>query len=73
MTGQGAARCPSTPAARTKCQVSYDDSTGNRTVTGPLGEQETYKFTTSQNMPKVNEIDRAANSPVASATRNFHL
>jgi hypothetical protein len=28
-------------------QVSYDDSTGNRTVTNPLGEQETFKFTTS--------------------------
>ena len=52
-------------------QVSYDDSTGNRTVTGPLGNAETYKFTTSNNMQKVNEIDRAANSPVVSATRSF--
>ena len=45
--------------------------TGNRTVTGPLGNAETYKFTSSQNMKKVNAIDRAANSPVASATRHF--
>jgi YD repeat-containing protein len=52
-------------------QVAYDDSTGNRTVTGPLGEADTYKFTTSQNISKVNEIDRAAASPVASGTRTF--
>ena len=52
-------------------QISYDDSTGNRTVTNPLGETETYKFTTLQGVPKVSEIDRAASSPVASATRNF--
>ena len=51
--------------------MSYDDSTGNRTVTGPLGDAETYKFTSSKNMLKVNEIDRAASSPVASATRTF--
>ena len=52
-------------------QISYDDSTGNRTVTGPLGNAETYKYTTLQGVPKVSEIDRAANSPVASATENF--
>lgn len=51
--------------------VSYDDTTGNRTVTGPLGIQETYKFTTLQGVPKVNEIDRAANGTVAAATRTF--
>jgi RHS repeat-associated protein len=51
--------------------ISYDDSTGNRTVTGPLGIQETYKFTTLQGIPKLSEIDRAANSPVAAATRLF--
>ena len=52
-------------------QVSYDDATGNRTVTGPLGIEETYKFTTLQGVPKVTEIDRAANGSVAAATRTF--
>lgn len=52
-------------------QVSYDDSTGNRTVTQPLGEQDTYKFTTLQGVPKISEIDRAASSPVTAATRLF--
>ena len=32
---------------------------------------ETYKFTSSKNMLKVSEIDRAATSPVASASRYF--
>jgi RHS repeat-associated protein len=50
-------------------QVSYDDSTGNRTVTGPLGIQETYKFTALQGVPKLTEIDRAANGTVTAATR----
>jgi hypothetical protein len=30
---------------------------GSRTVTGPLGDQTVYKFTTLQNSPKVTEID----------------
>ena len=51
--------------------VSYDDTTGNRIVTGPLGIVETYKFTPMQGVPKVTEIDRAANSPVASATETI--
>jgi YD repeat-containing protein len=51
--------------------ISYNDTNGQRTVTGPLGNAETYKFTTLQGVSKVNEIDRAANSPVASATRTF--
>jgi YD repeat-containing protein len=50
---------------------SYDDTTGNRTVTGPLGGIETYKFTTLQGVPKVTEIDRAANGTVAAATRTM--
>ncbi len=52
-------------------QISYDDSTGNRTVTNALGNAETFKFTTDHNKLKVTEIDRAANSPVASGTRTF--
>lgn len=51
--------------------VTYDDSTGNRTVTGPLGIQETYKFTTLQGVSKLTEIDRAANGTVTAATRTF--
>ena len=51
--------------------VYYDDTTGNRVVKGPLGIVETYKFTTMQGVPKVTEIDRAANGPVASATETI--
>ena len=32
---------------------------------------ETYKFTTLQGVPKVSEIDRAANGTVAAATEKF--
>ena len=46
--------------------VSYFDSNGNRNVTGPLGIIETYKFSTLQGVPKVTEIDRAANGTVSS-------
>jgi YD repeat-containing protein len=52
-------------------QISYNSSTGDRTVTGPLGIVETYKFTALQGVPKVTEIDRAANGTVAAATRYF--
>ena len=52
-------------------QVSYDDVTGNRTITNPLGEQETYQFTNVQGVPKASEIDRAASSPVAAASEYF--
>jgi RHS repeat-associated protein len=50
---------------------SYDDSAHTTTVTNALGNAETYSFTTSKNMRKLSSISRAANSPVASATRNF--
>lgn len=72
-TYDGEGRCTMSEHAggADEVQVSYDDSTGNRTVTDPLGNAETYKFTTYQGVPKVTEIDRAANSPVASATRTF--
>jgi YD repeat-containing protein len=49
-------------------QISYNSSTGDRTVTGPLGIVETYKFTVLQGVPKVTEIDRASNGTVAAAT-----
>jgi hypothetical protein len=51
--------------------VYYNDTNGNRVVKGPLGIVETYKFATLQGVPKVREIDRAANSPVASASETF--
>jgi RHS repeat-associated protein len=51
--------------------VSYDDTTGNRTVTNALGEQLLYKFTALQNVPKVSEIDRQATSTTAAATETF--
>ena len=51
--------------------VYYNDTNGNRVVKGPLGIVETYKFTNLQGVPKVIEIDRAANSPVVAATETF--
>ena len=51
--------------------VSYDDTTGDRTVTNALGEQEVYKFSTLQGVPKVTEIDRLPTSTTAAATRLF--
>ena len=51
--------------------VTYFDNNGQRNVTGPLGIQETYKFTNLQGVPKVSEIDRAANGTVAAANEKF--
>jgi RHS repeat-associated protein len=52
--------------------VSYfDASGGDRKVTGPLGITETYKFSTLQGVPKVTEIDRAANGTVTFASEGF--
>lgn len=51
--------------------ITYDDANNQRTVTGPLGNAETYSFTLDHNLYKLSSISRAANSPVASATRNF--
>jgi len=50
---------------------TYNDTTGGRTVTNALGEVETYGFTTSQGVPKVSSIARAANGSVAAATESF--
>ena len=50
-------------------QISFS-SAGN-TVTGPLGIAETYDFIILQNMPKVSEIDRAANGAIAYASEGF--
>ena len=52
--------------------ISYDDTTGNRTVTNALGEQEVYQFTTLQGVPKVTEIDRlASTSPAVTAAQRL--
>ena len=50
---------------------TYNDTDGSRTVTNALGEQETYKFTTLQGVPKVTEIDRTASPTLPAATRKF--
>ena len=51
--------------------VSYNDSDGSRTVTGPLMQPEVYKFTTLQGVPKVIEIDRLATATTAAAKKTF--
>jgi RHS repeat-associated protein len=51
-------------------QVAYNTN-GTVAVTNPLGNVETYSFTTVKNMSKVSSISRALNSPVLAATRNF--
>lgn len=50
--------------------VAYNNDS-SVTVTNPLGQNETYKFTALQNVPKLTEIDRAANGTVAAASRTF--
>ena len=52
--------------------VSYNNTTGQRTVTNPLGLQDTYTYVVDHGLPKVSEIDRAMNGPVAAASRTFH-
>nr|WP_281383593.1 RHS repeat-associated core domain-containing protein [Granulicella aggregans] len=52
-------------------QISYDDTTGNRTVTGPLGMQETYQLYQMQGLDKVGGISRHDPSgTVPDATQN---
>jgi len=50
---------------------TYNDTDGSRTVTNALGEQELYKFTTLQGVPKLIEIDRQATATTAAATETF--
>jgi len=50
---------------------SYDDVTGNRTVTNALGQQTLYKYAKMQGVPKVVEIDRLATATTAAATQTF--
>jgi YD repeat-containing protein len=51
--------------------VYYNDANRTRVVKGPLGIFETYKFASLQGVPKVIEIDRAANSPVVAASETM--
>jgi RHS repeat-associated protein len=51
--------------------VAYNDTTGTRTVTNALGEQETYTFISLQSSNKPVQISRALDGPVAAATRLF--
>ena len=50
-------------------QMSYTGS--NTIVTNAFGVQDTYSFTTSQNVPKITTISRAATSTTAAATETF--
>jgi RHS repeat-associated protein len=51
--------------------IAYNDATGSRTVTNPLGVTDTYTFTTLQFIPKVTQISRAATSSTPAMTRSF--
>ena len=52
-------------------RISYNDSDGSRTITNALGEQEVWKFTTLQGVPKVTEMDRMASGSLPAATTKF--
>ena len=52
-------------------RVSYDDTDGSRTIVNGLGEQEVWKFTTLQGVPKVTEIDREASGSLPAASTKF--
>jgi RHS repeat-associated protein len=51
--------------------VSYNDTTGSRTVTNALGVASTYSYSTLQNSQKVTGISRAATATTAAASRSF--
>ena len=55
-------------------QVSYDDTTGNRTVTDPLGDAGNLQVhLDAGRVTKVNEIDRAAILAGRGGQPIFHL
>jgi RHS repeat-associated protein len=51
--------------------IAFDDTTGSRTVTDPLGQQTVYQFTNLQGAPKVIEIDRVATATTAAAKQTI--
>ncbi len=54
-----------------KTTISYDDVSGNRTVTNAAGQQSVYKFTQVEGVPRITEIDRLATPTTAAAKRTF--
>jgi RHS repeat-associated protein len=58
-------------SATSTTSVSYNDTTGSRTVTNPLGVVSTYSYSTLQNAQKVTGISRAATATTAAASRSF--
>jgi RHS repeat-associated protein len=52
-------------------KIAYNDTDGSRTMTGPLGEQEVFRFSTLQGIPKLTEEDRTASASQPAATRKF--
>ncbi|MBV8978160.1 MAG: RHS repeat-associated core domain-containing protein [Alphaproteobacteria bacterium] len=71
-TYDGSGRCTMSEHAggADEVQIAYNYA-GNVTVTNPLGEAETYHLSLNQGVYKVTQIDRAASSPVAAASRYF--
>jgi RHS repeat-associated protein len=51
--------------------ITYNDTTGSRTVTNALGVTDTYTFTTLQNAPKLTQISRTATATTAAATESM--
>lgn len=51
--------------------LTYNDTTGSRTVTNTLGVTETYNFSTLQNEPKVTSVSRAATATTPAMSRSF--
>jgi RHS repeat-associated protein len=51
--------------------IVYNDNDNSRNVTNALGEQEIYKFSLLQGVPKVTEIDRVAAASLPAATQKF--
>ena len=52
-------------------KISYNDTDGSRVVTNAFGVNDTYNFAILQATPKLAEIERAATSTTAAATRHF--
>ena len=51
--------------------LTYNDTTGARTVTNALSVTDTYTYTMLQGIPKVTQISRASTSTTAAATESF--
>ncbi len=69
--GRGLTSVTGSGSAASTISVTYNDTNGSRAVTNPLGEVNTYTFTTLQNVPKVTQVSRAATSTTVAATLTF--